>query len=121
MELIRPMETVRIRLHEGPAVHACRPSVDVLFCSAAPVYDSRQIGVILTGMGVDGLAGCRALASLSAPIVVQDEASSVIWGMPGAVCEADLADEVLDIDQIGEHLLQRVQQSRSTVLGLPRA
>lgn len=93
-----------IEINEDPPVNSCRPSVDVLFGSAAKVFGKRQLGVILTGMGNDGLAGCQALQELGAPILSQDQATSVVWGMPAAVTEAGLADEVLSIDDVAERM-----------------
>jgi two-component system chemotaxis response regulator CheB len=68
------------------------------------------LGVVLTGMGQDGLRGCEALHKLGAQVVVQDEASSVVWGMPRMVAEARLADAVLPIESMGDDILRRVAQ-----------
>ena len=81
-----------MKINQGPAENSCRPSADVLFRSAAQVFANRVLAVVLTGMGQDGLRGCEALADLGAPIMVQDEATSVVWGMPGFVAKAGLAD-----------------------------
>ncbi|HET6168757.1 MAG TPA: chemotaxis response regulator protein-glutamate methylesterase [Terracidiphilus sp.] len=89
-----------LRLTAGPEENHCRPSVDVLFRSLAQVYGGCVMAAILTGMGSDGLAGCRVLRRLGATIVVQDEASSTVWGMPGAVAAAGLAHHVLPLAQI---------------------
>jgi len=93
-----------LELNDGPLVNSCRPSVDVLFDSAAEVYDRHQLGIILTGMGDDGLAGCRRLSTLGAPILSQDQATSTVWGMPAAVAHAGLSDEILPIDRIADRL-----------------
>jgi len=74
--------------------------VDVLFRSVAEVLGGRALAVMLTGMGSDGLAGSRRLKEAGASLIAQDQASSVVWGMPGAVVEAGLADRVLALDQI---------------------
>lgn len=92
--------SVVVRLDDGPALHHCRPSVDVLLNEAAEVYGAAAMAVILTGMGTDGLDGARRLAALGAAIVAQDEASSVVWGMPGAVAKAGLARQVLPLGEI---------------------
>ncbi len=101
---------MRLGTHQGPRENFCRPSVDVLFRSVAAVYGSSCLGVILTGMGQDGLKGCEALSAAGASIIVQDEASSVVWGMPGYVARAGLAEKVLPLDQIAGEILRRVAQ-----------
>jgi len=88
------------RLDDGPAENSCRPSVDVLFRSAAETLGGRALALMLTGMGSDGLEGARQLKAAGASLIAQDQASSVVWGMPGAVVEAGLADRVLALDQI---------------------
>lgn len=97
---------VRLKTHQGPKENFCRPSVDVLFRSVADVYGARTLAVILTGMGQDGLKGCELLSSLGARILVQDEASSVVWGMPGFVARSGLADKILPLDQIGAEIVR---------------
>ncbi len=89
-----------LKLRDGPPVNFCRPSVDVLFESASAVFGNRVLAVQLTGMGKDGLAGAAKIAEHGGTIFAQDRASSVVWGMPGAVAEAGLADEVLHIDEM---------------------
>jgi two-component system, chemotaxis family, protein-glutamate methylesterase/glutaminase len=97
---------VVLKTHQGPKENFCRPSVDVLFHSIARVYGARALAVVLTGMGQDGLKGCEALRSLGARIYVQDEASSVVWGMPGFVAKGGLADKVLPLDQMGAEIVR---------------
>ncbi|MEP3482632.1 MAG: chemotaxis response regulator protein-glutamate methylesterase [Fuerstiella sp.] len=94
----RPMP--KLVLHQGPEENSCRPAVDVLFRSAAAVYRDKVLGIVLTGMGKDGTEGCRALNQAGSRVIAQDEASSVIWGMPRSVAQAGLADEVLPLDMI---------------------
>jgi len=101
----------RLRTSQEPPENFCRPAVDVLFRSVADVYGRRALGVVLTGMGQDGLRGCRRLREVGAPIVVQDEATSVVWGMPGYVAGEGLADRVLPLEQVGEEIVRRVQAS----------
>lgn len=96
----------RVAVHQGPRENFCRPSVDVLFRSVASVYGGRALAVVLTGMGQDGLQGCQMLHSLGAEIYVQDEASSVVWGMPGFVAKAGIADRILPLDQIGAEIVR---------------
>lgn len=89
-----------LRLDQEPPINWCRPSADPLFASAAEVWGGAVVGVVLTGMGHDGRDGARQLVSAGAPLIAQDEASSVVWGMPGAVVEAGLARTVLPLDEI---------------------
>jgi two-component system chemotaxis response regulator CheB len=103
---------VRLALHAGPEVNACRPSVDVLFESVAPIYTTRALGLVMTGMGKDGLQGCAAIARAGGHILVQDEASSVVWGMPGQVMEAGLAEKALPLQEIGPEILRLVMAER---------
>ena len=97
---------VVLKTHQGPKENFCRPSVDVLFHSVARVYGGRALAVVLTGMGQDGVKGCEALHGLGARIFVQDEATSVVWGMPGFVARAGLADKILPLDQIGAEIVR---------------
>jgi two-component system, chemotaxis family, protein-glutamate methylesterase/glutaminase len=94
-------------LDQGPAEHSCRPSVDVLFRSVASVFGPRALGVVLTGMGQDGLKGCEALVRAGSRVIVQDEDTSVVWGMPGLVAKAGLADRILPLSEIGFELTRR--------------
>ncbi|MBD1845891.1 chemotaxis response regulator protein-glutamate methylesterase [Cyanobacteria bacterium FACHB-63] len=103
--------TVQLVIDQSPAQNFCRPSADVLFESVAEVYGDRALGVILTGMGQDGLRGCQEIRARNGQILAQDEASSVVWGMPGFVVNAGLADAVLPLDQIMPEILRRVNRS----------
>jgi two-component system, chemotaxis family, protein-glutamate methylesterase/glutaminase len=107
---------MRLRTHQGPRENFCRPSVDVLFRSVAAAYGPGSLGVILTGMGQDGLKGCEALSAAGASIIVQDEASSVVWGMPGFVARAGLAEKILPLEQIGGEIIRRVAAQTSLQL-----
>ncbi len=93
-------------LDQGPHENSCRPSVDVLFRSLAEQYGGSVLSVILTGMGRDGLRGVEALKAAGGSTIVQDEATSVVWGMPGAVAEAGLADCILPLDAIAPELVR---------------
>lgn len=88
---------LRARLSDAPPVNFCRPSVDVLLRSAALACEGRVLVVMLTGMGQDGLAGTRAVVAAGGAAVAQDEASSVVWGMPGAIAQAGLCRAVLPL------------------------
>lgn len=103
--------TVRARLDQSPPQNFCRPAVDALFSSISEVYGSAVIAVILTGMGHDGLRGSEILKARGARIIAQDEFSSVVWGMPGAVVNAGLADRVLPLDQIVPEILHAVNRA----------
>lgn len=100
MEVERSGNSLEIRLHDDPAENSCRPAVDVLFRSAARATGARCLGVILTGMGSDGLRGCGDLREAGSQILAQDESTSVVWGMPGAVARAGLAKRVLPLDEL---------------------
>ena len=90
-----------IRLNDGPAENFCKPAVDPMFSSALEVFDNRMIAVILTGMGQDGLASARLITEKGVRLVAQDEATSVVWGMPGNVAKEGLCSAVLPLDDIG--------------------
>ena len=90
-----------IRLDKGPPENFCRPAVDPMFRAIAGTYGGRALGVVLTGMGHDGLRGSRDLISAGGTVLAQDEASSVVWGMPGAVATAGLCSNVLPLSQLG--------------------
>jgi two-component system chemotaxis response regulator CheB len=94
-------ERTTIGLSDEPPENGCRPAVDVLFRSAAAAYGSRVLAVVLTGMGSDGARGAVVLKRAGARVVVQDEGSSVVWGMPGSTVAAGAADEVLPLAEIG--------------------
>lgn len=110
---LRPGSPPMLHLHQGPMENHCRPAVDVLFRSVAAVYASTGLGVVLTGMGSDGLAGSRILRSRGGAILAQDEASSVIWGMPGAVVQAGVAQQVLPLTRIAPEILRLLSNNRA--------
>jgi two-component system chemotaxis response regulator CheB len=114
MSVVRDCDADHIQLTQGAPENSCRPSVDVLFRSVAPLFPRHVLAVVLTGMGQDGLRGCHQLADAGASIIVQDEASSVVWGMPGSVAKAGLADAILPISEIGPNVVERVGAFRST-------
>lgn len=100
--------TVRVTLDRGPKENSCRPSVDVLFRSVASVFGGRSLAVILTGMGQDGLRGAELIHAAGGQILAQDEATSVVWGMPGSVAHAGIADEILPLEDMARGVLRRL-------------
>jgi two-component system chemotaxis response regulator CheB len=101
------------QLSGAPPENSCRPAVDVMFRSVSSLYGASVFATVLTGMGYDGRSGAKVLRDAGAEVLAQDEASSVVWGMPGAVVGAGLADEVLPLDRIAAALIQRVQAGRA--------
>lgn len=102
MTVTRAGPTPVIRLNQEPPEHFCRPAVDPMLRSAAAIYGNRLMAVILTGMGSDGAEGCREVARVGGRFIVQDEASSAVWGMPGAAAKTGLAEAVLPSSQLSQ-------------------
>jgi two-component system, chemotaxis family, protein-glutamate methylesterase/glutaminase len=113
LEVIKRGASITTRLHGGPLENSCRPAVDVLFRSVAQVYGPSTLAVVLTGMGQDGTRGCESLRAAGAEIVSQDEATSVVWGMPGAIVGAGLANRVLALGEVARHVLTRAAHGRT--------
>ncbi len=113
--------TIRTDLWEGPKVKSCRPSVDVLFDSAREVYGSQLVAAVLTGMGDDGLDSSLKLAELGVEIIIQDEATSVVWGMPGAIAKAGIASRCLPLEEVHRGLVEAVAQSAVGALARGRS
>jgi len=103
----------------GPFGQLVSASVDTLFRSAVRVYGGDLLAVVLTGMGSDGLAGCEAVVEAGGRVLAQDEASSLVWGMPGAVVKAGFAHQVLPLDQIGAAIVAEVQRSTLDLASSP--
>jgi len=97
-----------LHLSQGPHENHCRPAVDVLLRSAASVYGPGVLAVVLTGMGSDGMLGCRTVRGRGGSVLVRDQATSTVWGMPGAVVHAGLANKVLPLDAIAPEILRIV-------------
>jgi two-component system, chemotaxis family, protein-glutamate methylesterase/glutaminase len=97
-----------VRLDQSPAENSCRPSVDVLFRSVAEVYGGAVISAVLTGMGQDGMRGAAVLKAGGAYVIAQDESSSVVWGMPGAVAGAGLANCVIPLNAVVPEVLRQI-------------
>jgi two-component system chemotaxis response regulator CheB len=111
-KVIRVGDEMAICVTDDPPEKSCRPSVDYLFRSLAKLYGANVLAVVMTGMGDDGVLGCRVLKRKGAQIVVQDEASCVVYGMPRQVVEAGLADVVCPLSQLHEVILDSVSASR---------
>jgi two-component system chemotaxis response regulator CheB len=121
MEMVAPSlpeGPATVHLSQGPYENHCRPSVDVLFRSAAKVYGSGVLAVVLTGMGSDGLNACRTIRDRGGTVLVQDEATSTVWGMPGSVANANLAHKVLPLELIASEILRITGQSTTLSMQL---
>ncbi len=105
-----------IRTNQQAPENSCRPAVDVLFRSVANVYGNQALAAVLTGMGRDGTAGCQVLQKCGATIYAQDEASSVVWGMPRSVAEAGLADSVLNLKDMAAAIVTRIRGSQGALV-----
>jgi two-component system chemotaxis response regulator CheB len=112
LEVARTGASFHTKLHDGPPECFCRPAVDVLFRSVAASHGGSVLAVVLTGMGQDGKRGSEHLRAAGARILAQDEATSVVWGMPGAVAQAGLADAVLPLDAIAPAITERIAAQR---------
>lgn len=115
MVVQRDKAVVRLATHQAPPENSCRPSVDVLFRSIAQVYGAGAIAVILTGMGQDGLHGCQCIREAGGQVLAQDKASSVVWGMPGFVVNAGLADQVVGLEQMAGEIMRRIRPNRVSI------
>jgi len=102
-----------LHLSQGPQENHCRPAADVLFRSAAGVYGAGVLAVVLTGMGSDGMLGCRAIREEKGSVLAQDQASSTVWGMPGAVANAGLANRIVPLSAMAAEILRVVNRKSS--------
>ncbi len=118
MEVHERPEGLVLHLQQEPAVNSCRPAADVLFESAAVLDNTRVLGIVMTGMGHDGRDGAALLRDAGGEILAQDEASSVVWGMPGSVVEANLADSVLPLSEIGQTIVRKLAGLSLSLRGL---
>jgi two-component system chemotaxis response regulator CheB len=100
MRVDRRNGTATIVLDDGPPVNFCKPAVDPLFSSASKIWGPSILAVILTGMGSDGAHGAADIVAAGGSIIAQDEATSVVWGMPGAATNAGVCSAVLPLEQI---------------------
>jgi len=101
-----------VKLHQGPLLNSCKPSVDYLFQSAARLHGTGALALIMTGMGADGFDGAQGIRSAGGTVIAQDQASSAVWGMPGRVVRAGLADATLPMEQLSEELMRRTCAGR---------
>jgi two-component system chemotaxis response regulator CheB len=108
MEVETTGNGVRLRTHQGPPENSCQPAVDVLFRSVARVYGASALAVVLTGMGQDGLRGSEYIREAGGHVLAQDESTSVVWGMPGAVSQAGLAEGVFPLHELAWEIDRRV-------------
>ena len=115
MEVTRRGVNWRLNLDQGPKVNSCRPAVDVLFRSVAAAYGANVLGVVLTGMGTDGVLGAQQIRDAGGDVIVQDRASAVVWGMPGAVYTLGFSDGAYPLDRLAAEITRRVRHSRSPV------
>ncbi|MCZ7527732.1 MAG: chemotaxis response regulator protein-glutamate methylesterase [Acidimicrobiia bacterium] len=111
LRVVQRGDGVHAQLDQGPPENSCRPAVDVLFRSVAEVYGSSALAVVLTGMGQDGLRGAEVLVEAGGRVVAQDERTSVVWGMPGFVARAGLAEDLVPLDVVASEIVRRVQSS----------
>lgn len=111
METRREGAQVVLRMTQEPPENSCRPAADVLFRSVAESYRSSVLAVVLTGMGRDGYLGTQVICDQGGTAIAQDEATSVVWGMPSFLAKDGLAESVLPIDQIAENITKRVSAS----------
>jgi two-component system chemotaxis response regulator CheB len=112
LEVERSRAKVRIRNHRRPPQHSCRPAVDVLLCSVAQSFGRYALAVVLTGMGRDGLRGCEEVRARGGEVLVQDQESSVVWGMPGFIAAAGLANQVVPLADLSGEIVRRVTDCR---------
>ena len=102
-----------ITLNDGPLVNFCRPAVDPLFSSAAGIWGGAILALVLTGMGSDGMHGAQDVAAAGGSVIAQDEATSVVWGMPGAAANAGVCSAVLPLDAIAPKVVRLFKGDKS--------
>jgi two-component system chemotaxis response regulator CheB len=113
MRVVRRGAEVAIAIDDGPAVNFCKPAVDPLFISAIDVWQGGVLAVILTGMGSDGMRGGKEIVAAGGSVIAQDEATSVVWGMPGAAANAGICAAVLPLNQIAPKVVRVFAGDRS--------
>ena len=113
MRVVRRGAEVAIALDDGPPVNFCKPAVDPLFSSAIDVWQGGVLAVVLTGMGSDGMRGGKEIVAAGGSVIAQDEATSVVWGMPGAAANAGICSAILPLNQIAPKLVRLFSGDRS--------
>jgi two-component system, chemotaxis family, protein-glutamate methylesterase/glutaminase len=113
MRVVRHGAEAAIALDDGPPVNFCKPAVDPLFTSAIDVWQGGVLAVVLTGMGSDGMRGGKEIVAAGGSVIAQDEATSVVWGMPGAAANAGICAAVLPLNQIAPKLVRLFSGDRS--------
>jgi two-component system chemotaxis response regulator CheB len=113
MRVARHGSEVTIVLDDGPPVNFCKPAVDPLFTSATEVWQGAALALVLTGMGSDGMRGGKDIVAAGGSVIAQDEATSVVWGMPGAAAHAGICAAVLPLNQIAPKLVRLFSGDRS--------
>jgi two-component system chemotaxis response regulator CheB len=122
MTVARKKQGTVLELNQDPPENSCRPAVDVLFRSVAQAYGANVLAVVMTGMGSDGARGAGHIREAGGEIVVQDAASSVVWGMPGAVVHSGCANKICPLPEISQEIVRRVQVGRAqSALGATNA
>lgn len=111
---------LQTKIYVGPPENSCRPAADVLFRSVAEHFAGRALGVVLTGMGQDGLRGSEKIYDSGGQIIAQDEATSVVWGMPGFVAQSGIASQVLPLSAIAAEIIRRAAIGRALPRIAPR-
>jgi two-component system, chemotaxis family, protein-glutamate methylesterase/glutaminase len=106
MRVVRRDDGIRIAIGDDPPINFCKPAVDALFSSAVPVWGPATLALVLTGMGADGTRGATEIVAAGGSIIAQDEATSVVWGMPRSVAQAGLCSAVLPLDQIAPKVIR---------------
>jgi two-component system chemotaxis response regulator CheB len=113
MRVVRGPDGIRIALGDDDPINFCKPAVDALFTSAAAVWGASSLAVVLTGMGADGTRGGADIVAAGGSVMAQDEATSVVWGMPRSVAQAGLCSAVLPLDQIAPKIIRLLSGGRS--------
>ena len=113
MTVTRQGPTTILELNQESPENSCRPAVDVLFRSVARTFGANVLAVVMTGMGCDGARGAAHIREAGGEVFVQDEASSVVWGMPGAVVQSGCANKICPLPEISTEIIRRVEVGRA--------
>ena len=112
MDVVQKDGEPHLRVYDGPIVNFCKPAVDPLFQSLVKVYGSAILALVLTGMGHDGAVGAKQIADAGGNVIAQDEATSVVWGMPRAAAVAGACAAIMPLDEIGPKATSLLQGGR---------